>query len=59
MNLLKKLRLKVKKKNGIKLSPSQWKELRISLKESYDEANMISYEEFKENMDKWLLSRKK
>ena len=47
MNLLKKLRLKVKKKNGIKLSPSQWKVLRISLKESYDEANMISYEELK------------
>jgi putative ribosome biogenesis GTPase RsgA len=41
------------------LTPEQEAELMISLEESYDEANMVSYEEFKETMDKWLESRKK
>lgn len=59
MNLLKKLRLKKQKRNGVKLSPAQWKELKISLRESYDEANMISYEEFKEITKRWFNKEKK
>ena len=36
------------------LSPEQEEELMISLKESYDEANMISFEESKKNSTRWL-----
>jgi putative ribosome biogenesis GTPase RsgA len=41
------------------LTPEQEAELMISLEESYDEANMISYEELKATMDKWLENCKK
>jgi hypothetical protein len=36
------------------LTPEQEAELMISLEESYDEANMISYDEFKKQTSRWL-----
>lgn len=35
------------------LTPEQEAELMISLEESYDEANMISYDEFKKQTSRW------
>jgi hypothetical protein len=36
------------------LTPEQEAELMISLEESYDESNMISYDEFKKQTSRWL-----